>query len=174
MGKNKAALDYHGVSLLEHQVKKLRRLGIEDIVVSGQASAVEKVRFVPDVYPDRGPLGGIHAGLLAIENPAALVLSVDCPLIPEQFLRKLIRSHKGGITVAAHEGVIEPLIGVYDKALAGLCMEILLGEKTSVRRLHDAVGISILAYEGDRRLLSGCNTPEEYKEILSYEQEEKA
>ena len=174
MGTNKADLDYHGVSLLRHQVKKLRRLGIEDIVVSGQASAVEKVRFVSDVYPGRGPLSGIHAGLLAIENASALVISVDCPLIPESFLQRLIAAHKNGITLAEHDGVTEPLIGVYDKKLAELCEEILQGERTSVRRLHDLVSISTLAYQGNSRLLSGCNTPEEYKEILSYKQEEKA
>ena len=170
MGTSKAELDFHGVSLLQYQVEKLRLQGIEDIVVSGKPAAVEGVQFVSDVYPDRGPLGGIHAGLLAIKNPAALVLSVDCPLIPERFLRKLIRAHTGGVSVAAHDGMIEPLIGVYDKALAGLCKEILLSERTSVRRLHDAVGISILAYEGDRRLLSGCNTPEEYRELLAYKE----
>ena len=171
MGTSKAELDFHGVSLLQYQVEKLRRLGIEDIVVSGKATTMEGVPFVPDVYPDRGPLGGIHAGLLAIKNASALVISVDCPLIPAPFLQKLIAAHESGITLAARDGVTEPLIGVYDKALAGLCQEILQGERTSVRRLHDAVGLSTVDYEGDRRLLSGCNTPEEYREILAYERD---
>ena len=169
MGTSKAELDFHGVSLLRHQAEKLRRLGIEDIVVSGRPSAVEGVQFVPDIYPDRGPLGGIHAGLLAVKNAAALVISVDCPLIPEPFLQKLMAAHKSGITLAEHDGVTEPLIGVYDKELAEPCEKILQGERSSVRCLHDAVGISTFAYEGDSRLLSGCNTPEEYEGILAYE-----
>ena len=35
MGCDKAALDFDGVSFLQHQINKLRRIGIQDIVIAG-------------------------------------------------------------------------------------------------------------------------------------------
>ena len=51
MGTDKAGLSFRGMTLLEWQVSKLQRLGIEEIIISGS-------RGVRDVFPGRGPLGG--------------------------------------------------------------------------------------------------------------------
>ena len=111
MWREKAELDFHGVTFLRHQVFKLQSLGIKDIVVSGYENAPEGCRFVPDVYPHRGPISGIHAGLLAIKEDRALVLAVDTPLVPERLLQGLIGRHRAGITLVTCQGEIEPLIG---------------------------------------------------------------
>ena len=165
MGKNKAKLDFHGVSLLRHQVDKARALGIEDIVIAGNVQPIAGTRAVTDIYPHRGPLSGIHAGLLAIQGSRALVLAVDTPLVPEETLLELMDKHSGGISVLSHRGEIEPLIGVYDKALFKACEDILQGENSSLRRLFQAVGVSTVEYTGDPALLINCNTPEEYEKI---------
>ena len=166
MGRNKAEVDFNGLSFLQHQVRKLQNLGIEDIVIAGYENVPSSCRFVPDVFPHRGPLSGIHAGLLTIREARALVLAVDTPLIPMTLLADLIDRHSSGITVVSHEGELEPLIGVYDKNIAPLCEEILRGERSSVRRLLDAAGYQTLAYSADTNLLSGCNTPEEYADMI--------
>lgn len=165
MGRNKAELDFHGLSFLGCQVKKLRAVGIEDIVISGFEAVPEGCRFVPDLVPHRGPLSGIHAGLQAIRHPRALVLAVDTPLIPETLLETLIERHRDGITLAAHGGEPEPLIGVYDRQLAPLCGELLRGERPSVRRLLDMAGYTAIPFRWDPVLLSNCNTPEEYEAL---------
>ena len=59
------------------------------------------------------------------------------------------------------------LIGVYDKALAPLCRELLESGRCSVRRLLDAAGFTTVEYRGEADLLANCNTPEEYARILS-------
>ena len=165
MGRCKAELDWHGVPLVRHQAEKLRSLGIGEIVLSGYAAPVEGTVYAPDLIPHRGPLSGIHAGLLAVHDPCALVIPVDAPLLPEELLRRLIRAHTGGVTLVSHGGEPEPLIAVYDRALAGDCEEILRGPRTSVRRLLERAETRTLEYTGDLRLLANCNTPEEYREI---------
>lgn len=169
MGQNKAELDFHGVSFLQHQVNKLHSLGIREIFIAGYENAPDGCQFVPDVYPHRGPLSGIHAGLLAIRDDRALVLAVDTPLVPESLLRKLIETHLAGITLVTCQGEIEPLIGVYDKALAQKGEETLLNGKTSVRRFCRAAGFTALPYTGDPALLMNCNTPEEYAKLMETE-----
>ena len=165
MGQNKAELDFHGCSFLQHQVDKLRAVGVEDIVISGYPKAISGTKFVPDIYPGRGPLSGIHAGLLAIKNPCALVIAVDTPLLPKELLEKLMESHSYGITIVKCGEELEPLIGIYDKALFDACEDILRGTKTSIRRLMAKAGFETLEYTGDPALLMNCNTPAEYQKI---------
>ena len=167
MGQNKAELDFHGVSFLQHQVNKLRAIGIEDIVIAGYPNVPDGCRYVSDIYPHRGPLSGIHAGLLAVEEPRALVLAVDTPLVPETLLEELLANHSGRITVVSRKGEIEPLIGVYDRTLFEDCEKILRGTNCSVRELFRKAGFSRWEYTGDPRLLMNANTPEEYKELIA-------
>lgn len=166
MGQNKAELPFHGVSLLQHQVNKLRSLGIEDILIAGYPDGPDGCRYVPDVYPHRGPLGGIHAGLLAAKEAKALVLAVDTPLVPESLLEELIEAHRTGITIVSCGGELEPLIGVYDKELFRDCEEVLRGTDASLRMLFQKVGVTTVEYRGDPTLLINCNTPEDYRKIL--------
>ena len=164
MGKCKAELEWNGGSLIEHQVNKLRSLGIDDIVISGYPKPPEGTRFAADKYLLKGPLGGIHAGLLAAENAHCLVLSVDTPLVPEETLSELIQAHLDGsanITVLSHGDKIEPLIAVYERWLSGIAEQILQSDNTSVRVLLKRARTGLYEYKGDGELLCDCNTPED-------------
>ena len=166
MGRPKAGLPFRGGTLLSWQVEKLRGLGLRDIVIAGCGGAAEGVRAVGDVFPGRGPLSGIHAGLCAIACEQALVLAVDTPLIPGAFLCELIERHRGGVTAASVNGRPEPLIGVYSRSLLPLCEELLRGTDTSVHRLLRDAEAALVEFDGDPELLAGCNTPEEYEKLL--------
>lgn len=167
MGRNKAELMLGDRSFLEWQVERLRALGIEDIVIAGTARTVEGACSVPDRYPHRGPLSGIHAGLDAIRNPCALVLAVDTPLVPAEHLEALLERHESGVTVTTLDGELEPLIGVYDRSLCGLCENLLRGSNTSLRKLFRKTKLTTLAYTGDPALLLNCNTPEDYAALCA-------
>ena len=166
MGRDKAALPYGGVTLLEHQTRKLRSLGIEDIMISGCAQAIPGTRFVPDVCPGRGPLSGIHACLSAAEHEAVLFLTVDTPLIPLEALQALLDAHTGGVTLLRCGGRAEPLPGVYDRALVAACGAILRTERTAVRRLLDQADVRSVPFEADPNAFLNCNTPEEYASLM--------
>ncbi len=168
MGREKAELLFHGERLVQHQADKLRSVGVSDLLLSGYAGPVDGTRFVPDRFPHCGPMSGIHAGLLAAEHDAALVLAVDTPLVPPALLEELLRVHREGITVVSCGGKWEPLIGVYDKAAAAACEELLQGEGYSLRRLFRMVPFSVLEYGGDPLLLMNCNTPEDYERLCAY------
>ncbi len=163
MGRDKAELEFDGRRLIELQLSKLLQAGVAEIVISGYAKPLAGTVFVPDVYPHRGPLSGIHAGLLAIHRPSALVLAVDTPLVPVSLLKELVSSHEGGARVVSHDGSLEPLIGIYDRSLAPACETALLGPSSSMHRFLREIGCSELPYQGDPTLLMNCNTPEEYR-----------
>ncbi len=163
MGTKKADLMLGGQTLLEIQVQKLKMLGIEDIMVSGYDKPVEGTRAVADVYPGKGPLGGVHACLKAAEKPACLVVSVDTPLVPAEVLEELIREHEGDATVLAHGDLIEPLLAVYDSSLNERAETLILSDSWSMRRMSSNPAVKRVEYTGDMDLLLNCNTPEDFE-----------
>ena len=166
MGTDKAALPFGGTTLLEHQVRKLRALGITDIMVSGSELSAGGARFVADVFPHRGPLSGIHACLRAARNEHVLFLCVDVPLVPPAALRALIRRHEGGITVLSHGETVEPLIGMYERNAAAPAEELLQTKNTAVRRLLEQADTRTVEFRGDPALLMNCNTPDSYSYLI--------
>ena len=168
MGCDKAELLLRGKSLIQHQVERFRTIGIEDIMVSGYSKSLPGTRPVPDLIPHRGPLSGLHAALLAAKNAAVIVLAVDTPLVPPELLTTLMKAHRSGVTLVTCGGKQEPLIGIYDSALASVCEALLQGENSSIRVLLCHAKVTCLEYEGDPFLLTNCNTPEDFARIQAY------
>ena len=128
MGRDKAGLPFRGGTLLSHQLDKARVLGVDDVLVSGPGG-------VPDRFPGMGPLAGLYAGLSAAVHPHCIVVPVDAPLVPAEELKRLARLHLAGgaaVTLAAHGGTAEPLIGIYDSSLAPLIAVCLQRGETKV------------------------------------------
>jgi molybdopterin-guanine dinucleotide biosynthesis protein A len=172
MGRNKAELVYNSMTLINLQVKKLANLGINDLMISGYSRSIPGTRFIPDMYGGRGPLSGIHASLARSLNSSCLVISVDTPLIPSELLMKLIETHESNetpITIASHQGAIEPLIGVYSCTLVPLIERILLsGENVSIRSVLNMVPYAVYSYEGNDSVFLNCNTPEDYINLMKH------
>ncbi len=168
MGRDKAQLELNGRTLLDIQVSRLSMMGIRDILISGTDQPIPGARNIPDIYPHKGPVSGIHACMRKAKGAALLVISVDVPLIPAEALNSLIAVHTGGITVLEHGGRMEPLMAVYDCSLAEEAEHILLSEHRAISGLFDAVPPRCCPYQMDEQLLSGCNTPEEFARIQEY------
>lgn len=174
MGQNKAELVLNGKTLLQHQVDKLRALGIEEIMLSGAGCpTLSGTRIVPDEFPGKGPLAGLHACLKAARHPACLVLSVDVPLVPASALAHLCRAHRtDGVTVLCRGEREEPLIAVYDRSAAVPMQAMLERGEYAVRKLRNAVPWDCFRYLGPEELLINCNRPEDFiaaKKLISLE-----
>lgn len=168
MGRDKALLECDGHTLLDIHVSRLKAIGVGEILLSGTPHQIPGARNVADLYPHRGPLSGVHACMRCAAFPALLVVSVDVPLIPADTLRQLIHDHSGGITVLEHAGRLEPLMAVYSCDLAEEVERILNSDRHAISRLFDNAPVRHCPYRDDERLLSGCNTPEEYARVLAY------
>lgn len=166
MGQRKAELTILGKPLLLRQAEKLRALGIDDLLISGaECPEIPGARRISDVFPDRGPLGGIHACLRAAKHPACLVLSVDAPLIPLSALAHLRRAQAGEVTVLRHGVHEEPLTGIYRRTLEERISALIQAGGAPVLALKAASWHS-WEYLGPPAYLMNCNTPEEYGRAL--------
>lgn len=119
MGRDKAWLEWEGRPLIGWAVDKVRRLGIEEIFVSGRPEGDYTQLGCPvlfDLEPGLGPLGGIERGLHHCTSPLLLVLAVDLPRITAECLGKLVaRCDRLTGVVPQRDGRWEPLAAIYPK-----------------------------------------------------------
>ena len=170
MGTNKAELRYEGKTFLEHMLDKARTLGIEKWYISGYASQREDVQTVWDVYPDRGPLSGLHASLAAMDTPYCLVMPVDAPKLPVEILEQLLQEHErrqnGKVLIWEHGVRQEPLIAVYPTAMAGSIETMIRDHAAPVFRAIDSWGFESFRMEMPEEQIININTPELYRKLL--------
>ena len=153
MGTDKAELTLGGLTLLELQIRKLRQIGIADIMISGYGKPMEGTRAIEDIYPHKGPMSGIHACLKAAKSEACLVVSVDVPLFPAEWLEKLVQAHDGPVTMLSHGDELEPLLAVYATSLASMAEELILsGVLQFKRKSGPPVYSSLFTFEPANRL----------------------
>ena len=168
MGQKKGLLRFQERTFIDIIIDKLQEAGISEIMVSGYEYDDPRTIFVEDVYPNKGPVAGIHAGLRRSSKEHVFVIPEDAPLVPVDYIRLLMEEHLKSdlpITVASANGRIQQLIGVYDKSLAEACESILQEEKSKVMSLIERFGCAEVPFNGDEMLIRGCNTPEEFEEI---------
>lgn len=168
MGTDKADLHYRTETFLEHQIKKARKLGISDLIISGYRGQQCLEKVVKDVYCQKGPLGGLEASLREARHKWCLVFTVDMPLLSVQELYLLIQQSQKSTapaTILSHQKNLEPLVGVYKAELAEAIQQELLQGKGSVRALLDKVGYEVYESTAPEELFQNINTPEEYDKM---------
>ena len=173
MGKNKAQLLYEGRTFVENLMRKAKRLGISQIYLSGYQKEREDVQVVWDVYPEIGPLGGLHAGLSQAETSYCLVLPVVITQIPEDFLEELLKFHehdkhgnKHRPLVAERAGFLEPLIGIYPVSMKEFIEERILEKRFSVFRMLKEWGYESYQTDLPEAQIANINTQEDYENLL--------
>lgn len=172
MGTDKALLQINGHSFLHHCYNLLNEVCDEIIISSSnEAHELENTKRVTDIYPEKGPLGGLHATLSASKNDVNLCLSVDTPFVPVTFLKWMLSQQKDDKSFFIKEGGrFHPLIGIYQKSAAE-SIEIALKNNTLrttelVQNLpHDWQHAEVYgAYNFG--MLANINTQEEYEKAL--------
>jgi molybdopterin-guanine dinucleotide biosynthesis protein A len=121
-GAPKALIEVGGVRVIERVVGALRAV-LDDVLIV--TNSPDTYRFldlplVPDVYPDRGSLGGIYSGLRAAAGDAAFTVACDMPFLHPEIIRLVLRQAPQADVVVPRVGdQLETLHAAYAKA----CLE---------------------------------------------------
>ena len=174
MGKDKTQLMWGRHTLLEQAVRHLRSLTDDVLVVdSGSSFYLPGVRNVQDRYKGRGPLGGIHAGLLEAKHEAALVLSCDMPFVTAELTAFLAAKKEGFAAVIPRcRGHVEPLCAVYARSCLPVIEDLLQAGDNQVRQVFAKVNTCYIEEAelerfGDvQQLFFNLNTPQDWQEAL--------
>lgn len=175
MGSNKAELLYKGQTFTKTLLEKVKKLGIEQICISGFQE--EGIETVWDIYQNIGPLGGLHACMKHVKTSYCLVIPVDVPQIPVEVLEELLEYHEDMAdrslpVLLKHGEQRENLIGIYPVQMAGFIEERIKSRKLSVHGMLDAWGNVCFEVKVPEWQIENINTKEAYEELLKMSQEE--
>jgi molybdenum cofactor guanylyltransferase len=133
-------------SLLEQVISRVSPLSEKIIIVIAEErfipdiSSPLTVKTVTDIYPGRGPLGGIYTGLAASDSCYNLVIACDMPFVNRDLLRYMLQSAGGyDLVIPKVNGLVEPLHAVYAKSCLPHIEAMIERNVLSVNRLLGAV-----------------------------------
>ena len=172
MGRDKAFLELGGKTLLARGLTLAASVAQQVMIVGDIRRFSAFGRVVPDVYPERGPLGGIHAALTTTTTELNLILAVDLPFLTAEFLRYLVsqaRQSQSIVTVPCSDTGFQPLCAAYRKKFRELAEQSLLAGQNKIDSLFAKVSVRILrepelseqGFEPD--IFRNLNTREEWE-----------
>ncbi|WP_170839643.1 molybdenum cofactor guanylyltransferase [Lihuaxuella thermophila] len=179
-GRMKALLPFGGETLIERQVREMKRICDELFVVTNQPDLFspvvgEGVQIVRDEIPFQGPLGGMHTALTRASHDDVWIVGCDLPFLSSRVAQALIacrRRFKCDAVVPVVSGRTHPLHAIYGKACGSVILDLLRQEIRQVKQLLERIhwkraDESFFMEHGlDLRFVTNVNTPEEYKKAL--------
>jgi molybdopterin-guanine dinucleotide biosynthesis protein A len=185
MGTPKAALEWHGSTLLRRTVGIMVRATSGPVVVvraTGQdlPELPEGTLIADDPREGKGPVQGIAAGLAALSGRAevAFISSTDLPFLHPAFIRRVlsaVEASKGtDVALPVARGYRQPLAAAYRVSLAGTAERLVkedrlrpayLFAECQVETLDDAALKTdpvLAALDPDLDSVLNVNTPADY------------
>ena len=170
-GRDKAALLVDGCTILDRQLAALSPLTDDVLIVGGRGVAP---RFVADIVPGCGPLGGLHAALTAARGDALFLVACDMPYVTTPFVEHLFSlAGEADIVVPESERGYHPLCAVYSRACQEPVAARLADRRLKMLDLVACMRTRVVAVEEIRRfgdpdrLLANVNTPGEYAGLVA-------
>lgn len=118
-GTEKALIQVGGVRILDRIYEIYAELFDEIILVTNTPLKFLQwdLVIVPDLFPIRSALTGIHAGLFFMTNPYAFISACDTPFLKKELVETVIANIETKIDIVMPEtsSGFEPLCAVYSK-----------------------------------------------------------
>jgi molybdenum cofactor guanylyltransferase len=150
MGQDKAFLQLGGCTLLSRALELATAAACGVWIVGSSAKFAAFGPVIADVYPERGPLGGIHASLSQTDTDLNLVIAVDLPFLNPSFLHYLIsraRESHAVVVVPKASGSLQPLCAVYRRSFAKIADRSLRAGRNKVDLLFSEVQTRVIERE---------------------------
>lgn len=177
MGRDKRFLEIDGIPLLDRVLVRLRPVVSELIVVTAapEPRIGVDVRVVTDRFPGMGVLAGVHAGLSAAQNPWALVVAGDMPLLNPNLLRAMARRAEADgcdLVVPRWRGMLEPLHALYRACPCASAAEraLKLGRRRIIAfypevRVCEMSDSEVRQWDPEGDSFVNVNTPDEWRQV---------
>jgi molybdopterin-guanine dinucleotide biosynthesis protein A len=140
------------MGLLERVISCLTALTSEIIIVTAQDSLLPELtqypglRFVEDIYPGKGTIGGIYTGLNASKSFYNLVVACDMPFIKLELIRYMTSLAEGyDVVIPRKENqTLEPLHAIYSRNCLNPLEFLIKQSRLSVLELYPMVRVRYL------------------------------
>ncbi len=171
MGSDKSLLPLDGERFIDRSYQLLASLFEEVLIVTNSPEIYAGIpcNKVPDCYPGRGALAGIHAGLYHADQPQIFVVACDMPFLQPDLIRYLCHdARRTDVHIPRNDSGLEPLHACYAKNCLPAMAAVL---ESSSRRIIDffpAVRVAEVPAESWQRYdpeglsFRNINTPQDY------------
>jgi molybdopterin-guanine dinucleotide biosynthesis protein A len=181
MGFDKQLLTVNEQLLCKLTVEKLRRVFPDILIVTNKPElyGTMPVRVCSDIFPNMGPVGGIHAALANARSEYIYLMACDMPVFcPEyvQYMMAQIEKNRPDICVTRVNDWIEPFNGFYRTGLLPAFEAHLRANRTSLFYLlqtFDKMEISeetARSFDAELAMFSNLNTPKDFERFCSHTQ----
>ena len=174
MGSDKAFMVLEGQSLLRRALQTLRSVSHDVMIVGSGSKFSEYAPVVEDIFEQRGPLGGIHAALMATTTDLNLILAVDLPFVEEGFLEFLLRAAQQTDAMAVvpkAAGGWQPLCAVYRKRFGNAAEQALKLGRNKIDLLFGPVPVLTIS---EQEIVGAGFSPHIFRNINTREELEEA
>ena len=167
-----------GRSMIRHVIDVMLSVCKEIIVAGpeqpGLAEENERIHFVKDNYPGKGPLSGVEAVLSTGYSSAYLIAACDQPLLDVGLLRLLVQTDKNlpCFFTSSENDCIQPLPGYYPVAWLSEIRDSLRQNKLALKSLIAGKNVILHALDARESLsLFSINTKYDLSRITLPDQD---
>lgn len=174
MGFDKQLISFNGENIVKRNVKKLRKVFNEIIVVTNNSEFYKDEKdiiTIKDIIFQRGPLSGIHAALKKSKSEYVYFLACDMPEVDLEFIAYMkSKIDECGedmeICIPNRDGKLELFNGFYSKRLIPRIEEMLENDNRAIRNLVYGSKSCIVEITSDYKedIFLNLNTQEQLKE----------
>jgi molybdopterin-guanine dinucleotide biosynthesis protein A len=176
MGRDKAALPFLGIPLVNRLLDRFQGVGAEILLVTNEPGGYEDlgIPLFKDLIPDRGALGGLYTALAVASHPLVALIAADMPFAQPKLLNyeiEVIQESGSDAVIPKTENGLEPFHALYRSSTClPLVKRAIDSDLWKMTSWHDQAMISILNPEITRKITGSnltfmnLNTPEEFQE----------
>lgn len=170
MGTEKGLILFNGKTFIEWIIEAVKPFS-DSISLITNNKDYEPLGYpmIPDIYPDKGPVGGIYTALVNSTNDLNIVLSSDIPNINSKVLKKYLleRIHElKDVMFLADVKKAYPLIGVYSKHLTPQFEKALQNDQLKLMELLKEFDVKTIQVDTeDYNALKNINTKQELMQL---------
>lgn len=173
MGRDKSSLSFGDSNIIDILVSRFHKIGPVIVVCRQEQNLeIEHAIIANDLFYGKGPLGGLHAGLLASPDERNFVIACDMPFADPtiaQYLMDRLDEHDAVVPMVNQRP--EPLHAMYRRSCLKQIQTNLNANALRIRELLEHID-TLYINEDDLRSIdtnlnsfTNINTPEEYAEI---------
>ena len=174
-GEIKALQYFRGKQILQRILETCMPLSDDVFIVANQTTVFQNypVPVISDVYPENGPLGGLHTALTAARHDWTLVLASDMPLISTgeiEYLNSQLADNCNAL-LPCHHNQCHPLHAMYHKSvLAEIESTLKHSNSLSLQMFTDSIAAKNVEVRNPASYVN-INTPEDlnhYEKSIHY------
>lgn len=181
IGLNKAFLEVKGKAIIENLLDISKNFA-QRMIITNNPSDYEKypVEIYTDIYPNCGPMSGIHSALSYSKFPNIFIISCDMPFIGISTINWIIENHKkADITLTLCGEKVNYVCGVYSRNIHQKLEDyIKVGDKKAEQKnkhfalynLEKIFQVNIIDFDdniNNCREFTNINTLDQYSQIIS-------